>query len=223
MHLSKPQFEQLLQKNQLVLSFIGMSNIGKTYWSEKFSGIGFKHLNCDDLIEAKLSPVLKKLGYLGVADVSRWMGQPYDERFFANQQKYLALEKKIMENILTQIKNREKQNTVIDTTGSVIHINENICFNLKQYSLIVYIKADENMKGEMFKQYCKKPKPVIFGKVFNIKRKETNKQALKRCYRELLDLRGALYTKYADVIIPRGAISKNINTRQFISLIEQSL
>lgn len=223
MNLSKTRFEQLFQKNQLTLSFIGMSNIGKTYWSEKFSGIGFKHFNCDDLIEAKLSPVLKKLGYSGVADVSRWMGQPYDEGFFANQQKYLALEKEIMENILTQIKNKEKQNTVIDTTGSVIHTNENICFNLKQYSLIVYIEADKNMEREMFKQYCKKPKPVIFGNVFNIKGKETNKQALKRCYRKLLDLRGALYTKYADVIIPRGAIPNNINTRRFISLIEQSL
>ena len=101
MKLSKPQFEQLLRENRLVLSLIGMSNIGKTYWSKKFSGIGFGHFNCDDLIEAQL----------GLKDVSHWLGQPYDEMFSVNQQKYLALEKDIMENILTRIKNAKIQNS----------------------------------------------------------------------------------------------------------------
>ena len=51
MKLSKSQFETLLEENRLVLSFIGMSNIGKTYWSKKLQGVGFKHIDCDDLIE----------------------------------------------------------------------------------------------------------------------------------------------------------------------------
>lgn len=223
MKLSRPQFERLLQEKCLVLSLIGMSNIGKTHWSKKLNSIGFRHFNCDDLIESHLAPVLKKLGYSGIADVSRWLGRPYEGKFSVNQKKYLTLEKAVMENIFTRIKNCQKQNIVIDTTGSVAHAGGNICSKLKQCSLVVYIEANENMKEEMFKKYLKKPKPVIFGDVFDIKKNETLKQALKRCYQELLNLRGALYTEYADIIIPRGAIERDMNARQLISIIGQSL
>lgn len=223
MKLSKQQFDQLLQKNHLVLSFIGMSNIGKTYWSKKLHNISFRHFSCDDLIEAKLGPILNKLGYTGIEDVSRWMGQPYDQRFETNQQKYLSLEQEVMEDIFTQVKNGKKQNTIIDTTGSVIHTNENICERLKQSAMVVYIEAPESMKEEMFKKYLEEPKPVVFGDVYNPKDNETETQTLSRCYRELLDFRSALYFKCADVIIPREAIEKNMNVQQFISLIKQSL
>lgn len=223
MELLKQRLEQLLQENRLILSLIGMSNIGKTYWSKKLHDIGFKHINCDDLIEAKLAPILKEHGYSGIEDVSRWMGRPYDDRFSANQQKYLSLEKETMENIFAQIKNRKMQNTVINTTGSVVHTSRNICVRLKQCSLVVYIEATENMKEKMFNQYIKEPKPVVFGDVFDPKENETVMQTLKRCYRRLLNLRSALYAEYADVIIPRGAIEESMDVNQFISLIKQSL
>lgn len=223
MKLLRQQFEQLFKENQLTLSLIGMSNIGKTYWSKKLSSIGFRHINCDDLIEAKLIPVLKKLKYSGIEDVSRWMGRPYDEMFPANQRKYLSLEREIMEDIFRQIKKRKRQNIVIDTTGSVVHTGSNIYTKLKQCSLVIYIEATKNMREEMFKQYIKKPKPVVFGEMFIQKKNETAEQALKKCYRALLDLRSTLYTKYADVIISRDAIEEDMDINKFISLIKQSL
>ncbi|MDP2585939.1 MAG: shikimate kinase [Candidatus Levybacteria bacterium] len=223
MKLSKLQFEQLLQNNELMLSFVGMSNIGKTYWSKKLHSIGLRHFSCDDLIEAKLGPILNELGYAGIEDVSRWMGQPYDQKFETNQQKYLSLEQEVMEDIFAQVKNGKKQNTVIDTTGSVIHTNRNICDRLKQYSMVVYIEAPESMQEKMFKQYIKEPKPVVFGDIYNPQDNETETQTLSRCYRELLIFRSTLYSKCADVIIPREAIEKNMNVQQFISLIKQSL
>lgn len=223
MKLSKLQFEKLFQENQLILSLIGMSNIGKTHWSKKLSNVGFMHINCDDLIEAKLAPVLKELGYSGIKDVSRWMGQPYNDRYSANQRKYLSLEKETMENIVAQIKNKEMRNMVIDTTGSVVYIGRNICVKLKQFSLIIYIEATENMKEKMLNQYIKEPKPVIFGDVFAPKENETVIQTLKRCYQKLLNLRSVLYAEYADVIIPRGDIAENMDVNQFISKIRQSL
>lgn len=223
MELSKQQFERLLQENRLILGLIGMSNIGKTYWSKKLNNAGFKHISCDDLIEAKLAPVLKEFGYSGIENVSCWMGQPHDDRFSANQQKYLSLEKEAMENIFGQIKKGKTQNTVIDTTGSVVHTGRNICVKLKRCSLVIYIEATENMKERMFNQYIREPKPVVFGDVFNPKEDETAKQALKRCYRKLLNLRGKLYAEYADVIIPRRAIKENMDINQFTSLIKRYL
>lgn len=223
MKLSQLQFEQLLLNDELILSFVGMSNIGKTYWSKKLHNINFRHFSCDDLIEAKLGPILNELGYTGIEDVSRWMGQPYDQRFETNQQKYLSLEQEVMEDIFTQAMNGKKQNTIIDTTGSVVHTNRNICDKLRQYSIVIYIETSESMKDEMFKKHLAEPKPVVFGNVYNPKDNETEMQTLSRCYRKLLNFRSALYAECADVIIPRETIEENMNVQQFISLIKQSL
>jgi len=167
MKLSKSQFEQLLKQDKLILSFVGMSNIGKTYWSKQLQCVGFRHINCDGLIEEKLTPVLGKLGYSGIEDISRWMGQPYDERFIVNQNKYLSSEKEVMKKIFAQVKNENLNNTVIDTTGSVIQTGKNFSEKLKQYSMVIYIEASENMKEKMFKQYLEEPKPVVFGDVYS--------------------------------------------------------
>lgn len=223
MKLSKLQFEKLLEKNRLSMSFIGMSNIGKTFWSKKLQGEGFRHINCDDLIEKKLVPILSKLGYSGISDVSRWMGQPYNERFFANQNQYLSLEKQVMDETFTQVKNNNHGNTIIDTTGSVIHIGKNVSEMLKQYSMVVYIKASENMKELMFKKYIEEPKPVVFDDVYKQEEGETQSQALSKCYRKLLNLRSALYAKCADVVIPCEAINEGMTAKEFIQLVKQSI
>lgn len=223
MKLSRKKFERLLEENRLILSLIGMSNIGKTYWSKKLHNVGFKQINCDDLIEAKLASILKKLGYSGVEDVSRWMGQPYDDRFVVNQNKYLSFEREVMDKIFEQVKNGNLNNTVIDTTGSVTQTGKSLCEKLKQYSMVINIEASENMKEKMFKQYLEEPKPVVFGDVYSQGEGETNIQALSRCYRKLLDLRSTLYAECADVIIPREAIEKNMSIHEFISLIKHSI
>lgn len=223
MKLSKQQFKQLFDDNKLIISLIGMSNIGKTYWSKKFKNIGFEHFCCDELIQKKLELYLIRKKYLDIADVSRWMGQPYDKRFAINQQKYLSFEKEVLESILIEIKNNKTNNTVIDTTGSVVHTGRDLCLKLKQNSLIIYIKASENMKEEMFKKYIKEPKPVVFENIFVKKKNETNIDALERCYKKLLNLREKYYSKYADIIIPSENIKHSMNASQFISLIEKSL
>jgi len=223
MKLSKSQFETRLEENQLILSFIGMSNIGKTYWSKKLQDIGFRHINCDDLVEQKLAPALKKLGYAGIHDVSKWMGQPYDKRYFANQHQYLSCEKEVMEEIFAEIKNSNKGNIIIDTTGSIIHTGQNIIEKLKQYSLVIYLAASEEMMEAMFKKYREEPKPLVFGDIYNQAQNETQLQALSRCYRQLLNLRGVLYTDCADVVIPQEAIVKDMTASQFFSLIKHAI
>ena len=223
MKLSQKQFDQLLQKNKLILSLIGMSNIGKTHWSKKLARMNFKHINCDDLIEARLVFELKACGHSGIKDVSLWMGQPYSQRFSACQQKYLEFEKEVMKQIFAQIKNKKKQNIVIDTTGSFVHVGGSMCSQLKKHSLVIYIKANDSAKEKMFEQYIKKPKPVVFGDIFVPKKGETNKQALKKCYLELLNLRSVLYAQCADIIIPREVISQDMDAKQFTSLIRKFL
>ena len=74
----------------------------------------------------------------------------------------------------------------------------------------------------MFNKYFKNPKPVVFGKLFNKKKKETKIKSLKRCYPKLLYAREKLYAAYADVTIDYADI-QGLNTKEFITLIKQLL
>jgi shikimate kinase len=223
MKISKEQFEEAMKNEQLAISMIGMSNIGKTYWAKQLARIGFKHIICDDLIEAKLGPELKELGYKGIEDVSKWMGQPYDARFELNQEKYLRHEIEVMQEILRDLSNERKNNIIIDTTGSVIHTSDIICLTLKEQTLVLYIEADEQIKKQMFAQYLLKPKPVVWGEIYQPYEGETGGETLKRCYPDLLKYRSSRYAHYADVTIPRGQIGYDMSIEQFLELIKKSL
>lgn len=225
MKLSQQQFRRLLKEKQLVLSLIGMSNAGKTHWAKKLNAIGFEHISCDDLIEEKLTPVLEKGGYSGILGVARWMGQPQDKNFNARQKKYASIEKQVMENIFADIESSKDtaHNSVIDTTGSIVHLGGEICDKLKRHSLVVYIKDAEGGEEQRFQRYLQDPKPVIWGTLYSKRRDETATESLSRCYRELLAKRHTLYTKYADVIISRELLEGATDARQFISLIKESL
>jgi len=221
--LSQKEFNEYWQGNKLAISFIGMSNTGKSYWSQKFAELNFKRINCDELIEAKLAPELKEQGYSGIEDVSKWMGQPYEKRFTANQQKYLDFEKDIIKQITAELKANQYGNVVIDTTGSFVHLEKSICSELKKHSVVVCIEATKDIRNKMFKLYIEKPKPVVFGNVFVLRKGETDEQTLKRCYQTLLDNRSRLYKQYADVVVPRDTITDNMSIKNFVSLLNNAL
>lgn len=220
MKLSRQQFENLYQQNKLVISFIGMSNTGKSFWSKKLSDIRFRHDDCDQRIEDLLSPVLKEYGYSGLEGMSEWMGQPYDERFSENQKKYLSLEVEAMKDIFQALESGVTENTIIDTTGSIIHTGKEICEKLNRYSVVIYFEASEAMKEEMFQMYLDMPKPVIFEDLYQPNENESQLESLGRCYKELLDLRSKRYEKYADIIIPFEENNYNMNVEDFISVIQ---
>lgn len=221
--LTKKEFRQKRAQKQLVMSFIGMSNIGKTYLSRKLKQVGFRHIHCDGLIEEKLKPVIADQGFSGIEAVSKWMGQPYTKQYHSRQHYYLAREKEVMEEIVEKLHNNTYGNTVIDTTGSMVHLGDGIARRLSTHSLVVYVKASDGHLERMFQTYLEKPKPVVFSNTFTQKSSETPQHALRRSYKKLLTVRSALYDQYADVVIPREAISPHMPIRKFIELIEQLL
>ncbi len=223
MKLSPAEFDRFFQERRLVLTVVGMSNVGKTRWSKRLRSLGFEDIHCDDLIEARLSHRLTALGYSGLADISRWLGQPYDERYSENQREYISIEKQVMEGVIADAQTGKLKNAVIDTTGSVVHTGEDICSALKEHSLVVYIEATKEMADEMFKRYIEKPKPVIFGDAYKPQEGETDAEALKRCYRDLLAVRSALYGRYADITIPATRTRECSDVGQFFSLLRRSL
>lgn len=206
------------------LSLIGMSGSGKTYWSKKLEKAGYLRICCDDLIEERLSDELVKLGYKGIQDVARWMGQPYEERYKQSSKKYLNLETEIMKNVLETLKTLRKENIVVDTTGSVIYAGQAILTALRKLTTIAYLNVPESVKEEMFEIFLKDPKPIFWGKSFQKNNKESNLQALSRCYPKLLQYRSILYKRYADITIDYFTLRKNhLYATSFLKTITSSI
>jgi len=217
--MTKYDFLDKLKSHNLTISLIGMSNIGKSYWSERLEEFGFKRICCDDIIEKKLEPELKEKGYKGIHDMAKWLGQPYDTQFQENEKKYLDFEEETMHEILSKSIN---ENTIIDTTGSVIHTSEKISSELKRKSLVICIEASPDMKEEILEAYLQHPKPVVWAGNYKKNIKLDNSESLKESYKKLLEKRSKLYSELADIILPAKDVQK-INQSQFLQLIQEKL
>ncbi|MBI2617426.1 hypothetical protein HYW55_04790 [Candidatus Gottesmanbacteria bacterium] len=205
------------------LSLIGMSNSGKTFWSEKLEEYGYIKLCCDDYIEYKLGSVLKKLGYRGISDVSKWLGQPYEERYQSNSKKYLKFEKESLEKFIDQVNSDYADRAVvIDTTGSVIYTGFTILKKLKNNTKIIYLDTPYKVQDEMYTSYLKEPKPVVWGESFNKRQDETDISALKRNYPKLLAYRRKEYERIADITLDYFLLRKNnFDVENFVNLIKE--
>jgi hypothetical protein len=186
------------------IALIGMSNIGKTYWSQKLAAqYGYTRIDCDDLVEARLGAELTRIGYHGIHDVARWMGQPYEPRYKETSVKYLDCEKQVMEEGLQRLRQTSTTTPlVVDTTGSVIYTGDGICAELKKLARVVYFEASPEHTAKMLELYRSEPKPVIWGDAFAQNEGETVEQAIGRCFAGLLMFRAARYRRMADIIIP---------------------
>ncbi|HEY5152820.1 MAG TPA: hypothetical protein VII55_02500, partial [Candidatus Saccharimonadales bacterium] len=202
--LTLAEFEDRVAAGKLRLTLVGMSNVGKTYWSKLLAREGFTNICCDDLIEQKLGHELLELGYVGgIADMAKWLGQPYDERFAVNQRRYLQLETDALQEIIASLEDGSLTgNIVIDTTGSVVHTDSAIRRKLSALTTVVYLEASGEMRQEMFQLYIAEPKPVVWEDKFNIKPTESNIEALVRCYPQLLEYRSGLYDEMSHVTVP---------------------
>jgi len=68
-------------QQSFIISLIGMSGSGKTYWSKKMAGKGFKHICCDDLISKELTLYSAKKNLKSIDKVAEWLGQPYKTNY----------------------------------------------------------------------------------------------------------------------------------------------
>jgi shikimate kinase len=223
---AQSEFHERLEANELTLALIGMSNMGKSSWSKKLSAdAGFDRVCCDDMIENGLRDVLLDAGYTGgISDVAEWLGQPYDSRFAENQKTYIDLEVAVMHGILDALeKSRPDNNTVIDTTGSVVHTSREICERLRAVSTIVYLEATPRIKDKLLPKYIAQPKPVIWGDAYVPLAGELPEETVARCYPTLLDVRSKLYAEMAHVIIPKKRSLSDTGVWAFLGRVRDSL
>lgn len=221
MELSASKFDQLLSSNRLQISVIGMSNVGKTRRAKSLvadPALNFLWLNCDDLVEAKLKPFLEGKGFKGVDGVAAWMGQPYEKRYHETQHLFLKFEGEAMQEIDYGV----GRNVIVDTTGSVIYLPQPVLQRLCENTLIIYLEATADIRKLLFERYISNPKPVVWGSSFNKNASESDLDALKRCYPQLLEFRASRYSKLADITIPHHVL-RDTTGRQFLDEVRKRL
>jgi shikimate kinase len=184
-----------------IISLIGMSGAGKTYWSTQLAATGWKRICCDDLIEARLRTIMP-LSTSGIQAVADWLKQPYDEGYQKRQQQYLDAEVSVMEEVLSNLTQQTDQHCVIDTTGSVIYTGDTICQQLRALTRVVYIALSENVMAQMVERYLSDPKPVLWIDQFTQLPEQTTQQAIATCYPKLVQQRAQRYQHYAHITLP---------------------
>jgi len=180
-----------------------MSGLGKTFWARKLSSIGYTCFCCDDMITEKLLSTLTRPDET-VMGLGEWMGLPNSPGYKDREAQYLSYEIQVLKEIIGFLGERSddpNEKIVIDTTGSVIYTGNDMMETLRRYTMIIHLATTPEVYEKMLKAYLERPRPVLWGAVFNKVPKETDVEALARCYPELLLFREKLYLRYADVSV----------------------
>ncbi|MGC9963969.1 MAG: hypothetical protein ABSE08_01020 [Syntrophobacteraceae bacterium] len=188
----------------MLLSVIGMSGSGKSYWAEKLSRRGFRRFCLDSLIAQKISAKLgREDGSL--MTLGEWMGFPFQDGYQGREDLYLSAEKQLMTEVLDWIEENacagSDENVVVDTTGSVIYVGEDILNRLRSLTTVINFTFPTVVREAMLRQYMSNPRPVLWRGFFNQEHGESVEDALFRCYHELLDSREIAYRELTDIEI----------------------
>jgi shikimate kinase len=203
------------------LSFIGMSGAGKSYWTRKLAAAGFRAISIDDRIEEKLASELNAGGYRGIGGVAAWMGWPDQPAYREREQKYLASEIESMREALGEMEASRDEGIVLDTTGSVVYTGEEMCRRLEQFTVVAYLAASHGEEETLIARYLSDPKPVLWGDLFSQRPGESAKEAVARCYPQLIAHRKQLYERYARRIVPMARLrDAALDARGFLELLD---
>jgi hypothetical protein len=177
----------------LRLALVGMSGAGKTFWTKKLAESGVPAISCDDRIEQKLASRLAAGGYTGINGVAAWMGWPDSPTYVQRESDYLTEEIHALDEVLTELEKHREKCLVLDTTGSVIYIGNNLLMRLRRQMTIVYLAASAQEQQLLIERYLSDPKPVLWRGAFQPKGNEIPKETVARCYPSLIAARRQSY------------------------------
>jgi shikimate kinase len=186
----------------LRLSLIGMSGSGKSHWVKNLNALGCPTVCCDDLIEARLAPILKAGGYEGINGVAAWMGWPDSPTYPEREAEYLREEIATLDEQLTSLEKDPYRELVIDTTGSVICTGNHILHRLRKLTTVIYLAASDEEVDLLIKRYLRDPKPVLWQGVFQQRPGEIPHDTVVRCYPSLIAARRRSYEALAHLTVP---------------------
>ena len=206
----------------LKVALIGMSGSGKTFWSNQLAKCGYGMVSCDDRIEQKLGAELSAAGHRGIGGVAAWMGWPDSSTYREREQKYLQCEIAVMREILDEVARAPGEKIVVDTTGSVIYTGKELCGKLREQATVVYLEASAEQRATLIERYLRDPKPVLWGEQFQPSTGETPREAIARCYPQLIAFRKNLYEELAHRVVPiSGLRGAHLTGDDFLRILQE--
>jgi len=206
MQLSRREFYNRLEAGTLRLSFIGMSNIGKSFTAMRLrKSHGFDLYEVDEAIQ-------KALDLKSMQESADWMGFPYEGTYAVREAEYLALESRLTAAAF----DGAKGNMILDTTGSVIYTDDKTRGILRDQSVVVHIQAGPNNLRRLETLYFKSPKPLIWAGQYIEGGNQSKMDNLKASYPDLLASRMDAYEALADVSIPASLLFEGTTTPDMI-------
>jgi len=195
--LKQIEFDAHIDARTMKLSFVGMSNAGKSYRSEVLCReLGFFWHHVDEKIQ-------EALGFRSVADISSWLGHPSSKGYQGREECYLKSEDQFTRCASTQTSGK---NFVFDTTGSVVHLSVKTLQVLRESCLVVHLDVGNDSLDRMVEQFFSNPKPVMWCGHFSMNAGESKEGALRKCYPTLLKKRLEQYRALAHVNIPASSV-----------------
>lgn len=184
-------------RSPLRLALIGMSGVGKTFWTKRLAQAGRPTICCDDRIEQRLRSRLESGGYAGIHGVASWMGWPDNSTYAEREAEYLVEEIATLDEVLTDLERNPSSELILDTTGSVIYTGNNLLRRLRRQMSIVYLVASAEEQQLLMQRYLGDPKPVLWRGAFQAKKGETPRETVARCYPILIAARRQSYEALA--------------------------
>ncbi len=206
MKLTADEFYARLNAGTLRLTFIGMSNIGKSFTAMRLrKSHGFDLYEVDEAIQ-------KSLGLKCMQESADWMGFPYEDAYATREAEYLDLESKLTAKAFDD----KSGNVILDTTGSVIYLSEEARKMLAAQSVIIHIQAGPSNLRRLEKLYFKSPKPLIWNGMYKDRADGDREAALKDNYPKLLASRMDAYNAMADINLPASLLFEGTTTADMI-------
>jgi shikimate kinase len=198
-----------------------MSGAGKSQWAQKLAAAGLRVISIDDRIESKLAPELAAGSYSGIGGVAAWMGWPDQPTYRERERKYLAFEVESMGEALDEIKASGTEGILLDTTGSVVYTGDETCRRMQTLTTVVYLGVPAAEEESLIARYLSDPKPVLWGDQFAQCPGESAKEAVARCYPQLIAQRKQLYERYAHRIVSLTRLEgSKLDARGFLELLD---
>jgi len=203
----------------LRLALIGMSGAGKTFWTKKLAASPYPAISCDVRIEQKLAPRLA--GGSGINGVAAWMGWPDSATYSERESEYLAAEIHTLDEILTELEKHPETSLVLDTTGSVIYVGNNLLMRLRRQMTIVHLAASREEQQLLIERYLSDPKPVLWRGAFQSRTDEKPRETVTRCYPALIAARRQSYEALAHCTLQISLLrDRSLSAAAFLKMIQ---
>jgi len=191
-----------ISSKPLRLALIGMSGAGKTYWTKRLAAAQYPAISSDDQIEQRLAPILKQGDFRGINGVAAWMGWPDSPTYAERESQYLSAEISSVDEVLTGLEKNPQNELILDTSGSVIHVGNNLLFRLRKLMTVIYLAASAEEQQLLIQRFLDDPKPVLWRGAFQARPGESPRDTVARCYPALIAARRQSYEALAHYTVP---------------------